>query len=231
MIYNDLKSLLQNRRTARLTDTADISSDYINKILDIVNLAPSSDKLFPYKVYALTNSPEGRSKKEQLVNFFRCGGPDVTLQKSTDPFADSEMVQPILSGFVLVFVCFPKKLDFSLDGKNLMMYKAMKDIAIAGTYAMLAGESLGLKTGMFGNLIEFANAVKIFDNSGDGFLGMVVTFSNRTIPPILLDKKKEYFEYNSNTKSVSVKLGNSKLPFVFHSKQLDVATKPTVIKI
>jgi nitroreductase len=59
MLYNDILFLLKNRRTARLVDTGNISIDHYDKIIDAALTAPSIDRKYPYKIYALTNSPAG----------------------------------------------------------------------------------------------------------------------------------------------------------------------------
>jgi nitroreductase len=50
-MYNELKTLLENRRTPRYVSQDDIPEDDINKILNIINLAPSFDKVYPYEVH------------------------------------------------------------------------------------------------------------------------------------------------------------------------------------
>jgi protein PhnA len=67
-MYNELKTLLENRKTPRYVDRDDIPRDDINKILDAAKLAPSFDKVYPYEIYVLTNSQAGINKKEELDN-------------------------------------------------------------------------------------------------------------------------------------------------------------------
>jgi hypothetical protein len=102
-MFDQLKNLFQNRKTARYVSTDAILDEDIQKLISISKLSPSADKLYAYNVYALTNSPEGVAKKQELVEFARCG-PD----SPGDDWNGKEINDSLLSGLVFYFtiVCF-----------------------------------------------------------------------------------------------------------------------------
>jgi nitroreductase len=144
IIYYQLLNLFKNRRTVRLASETGISDDYLNKILAAAKTAPSFDKLYPYKIYVLTNSVEGRLKKERLLEYFRCGS-----DRPLTGWKNKEILQPILSGLVLVYTYqysvsrTPDPIQPATTGLGAI------DAIMSATMALMAAESLELKTGFF----------------------------------------------------------------------------------
>lgn len=230
-MFDQLYNLITTRRTPRLVETNNIPEENITKILNAAKSAPSFDKAYAYSIHALTNSPAGITKKEQLLEFYRCTNSDGTHPKYGDTFHNREMVQPILSGLVLVYVITPKRGPNMKTGPQQTINAAVRDSTISATYAMLAAASLGYKTGMLcaidSNYHPVNNAVKLFVNDTISFISMSVTVATDIIPipestipgASPHTGPKQYFNYKGMT------------PFVYPKKHWNVNKVPTVITV
>lgn len=176
MMYEQLMDLFRHRRTVRYASTTDISQDHIDKILAAANLAPSFDKLYPYKIYALTNSPEGKAKKELMLEYFRCG-----RDRPFSGWANKEILQPVLSGLVLAYTHW-NSLPRTPDPAEKSKYGfGIQDAMISGTMAMMAAESLGLKTSfLISPKSRDEASIALTGNSNEQLL-MLVTVSNGSL--------------------------------------------------
>jgi hypothetical protein len=201
--YDQLLGLMQNRHTPRMVDSSPIPDVDVQKIYSAIKTAPSFDRVFPYKVFFLTNSEEGIVKKEQLIEYFRCGGDHVG-----DPWDDKEILQPLLSGLVIAYVTDLKKLSPTADyGDPETLHRrlsigrhALKDMMISGTYAMLAARSLGYHTGMFGAAKQFAEAAQVLTPDDNCYLELCVVVAKDVIPPLDISNPKQYYNFkNQNT--------------------------------
>ncbi len=176
MLYDQLMNLFRQRRTVRYASTTDISNDHIDKILEAAKLAPSFDKLYPYKIYALTNSQEGKAKKESLLEYFRCGA-----DRPFTTWRGKEMLQPVLSGLVLAYTWkwstsrTPDPLENSKYGYGI------QDATISATMAMMAAESLGLKTSFLISPKMRDDARKVLTDDDKENLLILVTVSNENL--------------------------------------------------
>ena len=176
MIYNQIFDLFKNRRTVRFASETDIPQEKLNKILEAAKTAPSFDKLYPYKIHVLTNSAEGRLKKERLLEYFRCGD-----NRPFTTWEDREILQPILSGVVLVYTWWPSvsrtpdPLQPPTTGFGAM------DAIMGATMALIAAESLGLKTAFFACPKDKVQAsLDITGNSTEQIVA-VVTIANENL--------------------------------------------------
>jgi nitroreductase len=176
MLYNDLLLLLKNRRTARLVDTENISIDHYDKIIDAALTAPSIDRRYPYKIYALTNSPAGIEKKELLVEHFRCG-----YDRPGDDWEGKEINQALLSGLTLLYSSWvtPTLDPDPQEGKTRLNH--IKDTMVSASFAMIAAESLGLTTGFFGSIKDNDTiSARLFNNNYEK-ITVVVTCANNNL--------------------------------------------------
>lgn len=214
-MYNTLKSLLESRRTPRYVDREDIPQEDIQKILDAANLAPSFDKVYPYEIFVLTNSPAGIDKKEELVEQYLCRNSDGTISKVGDPWNEREITQPILSGLSLVYVATPKASATTSTGPLELTLISQRDAMISATYAMLAGQSLGYRAGMF-SAVTFPNetAKILFSNNENSRIVTTVTIANRDLLIIDPAYNKRYIDYKNQK------------PYVYHSKHRDNSVLP-----
>ncbi len=201
--YDYLLDLMQNRHTPRMVDSGPIPDVDVQKIYSAIKTAPSFDRVFPYKVFFLTNSEEGISKKEQLIEYFRCGSDDVG-----DPWDDKEILQPLLSGLVIAYTIDQNKLsptaDYgepgSLTRRLSIGRHALKDMMVSGTYAMLAARSLGYHTGMFGASKDIIDAAHVLTPENGCYLELCVVVAKDIIPPLDTSNPKQYFNFkNQNT--------------------------------
>lgn len=203
-MYELLKGLFQSRRTPRLVDRNDINPTDVEKIKDVLQYAPSFDKVFPYETYFLTNTEAGKLKKEQLVEFFRCQHIDGTVPKYKDPWQDREMPQPILSGLTIAYVLTMRRSSVYSNYGTIERYAAgNRDVMISATYAMLAARSLGYQVGFFGSCLDRFEAAKLFNNDGThSLLVTLVTVANSVIPNTPLKTFRQYFKYKNQTSFV-----------------------------
>lgn len=210
-MYDWLKETLKNRRTPRLVDREDIDPVDIEKIKDVIKFAPSFDKVFPYKAYFLTNSPEGRTKKEQLVEYFRCRNADGTQSQVGDPWDNREMPQPLLSGLVIVYLSIDKMSPTANYGRLEKYVSANTDIGISATYAVLAAQSLGYKTGFFRGSSLKATTARMFTNEPSAMFNLAVTVAHTTVPHDHPTMNRQYFSYKNQR------------PFVYPNKHRAIA--------
>jgi hypothetical protein len=124
----------------------------------------------------LTNSPEGRSKKEQLLEYFRCGD-----DRPFSSWDNKEILQPILSGVVLVYTWWssvsrtPDPLQPTLTG-----YGAI-DALMSATMTMMAAESLGLKTSFLVCIKDKLQANLEIASNPEEHIVAVVTVANEDL--------------------------------------------------
>ena len=177
MVYDQLLNLFKNRRTVRFASENNISQDKLDKILAAAQTAPSFDKLYPYGIYVLTNSVEGRSKKELLLECFRCG-----TDRPFDNWDNKEMLQPILSGVVLVYTWW-SSIGRTPDpmappgGQG----HGHTDAVISATMSMMAAQSLGLATSFLVASKEQEQSLLAITGNSYEKLAIVVTIANTNL--------------------------------------------------
>lgn len=200
--YETILSLVKNRRTPRLVTTDNIPPLDILKIKDAISYAPSFDKVYPYSVYFLTNTPEAIAKKKELLQYYRCAAPDGSFDSYGDTFHNKEMNQALLSGLVIAYVSRYKKsttgryfIGDKRGEKNAIRAYALKDLMISASYAMMGASALGYHTGMFGSMQSPDNAAKLFINEKDAKLEICVTVAKTTISTKTPEKVRQYFNY------------------------------------
>ena len=217
-MYNELKTLLENRRTPRYVDRDDIPQDDIDKILDAAKLAPSFDKVYPYEIYVLTNSQAGINKKEKLVERYICRHQDGTQPAVGTPWNDREIVQPILSGVSLVYVAIPVASETTAAGAFEVAFTAQRDAMVSATYAMLAAQSLGYQAGMFSGVVWPGESARLlFTDVEQARVVTTVTVANRVIPTSDPLYDKQFIDYKDQR------------PFVYHSKHKDKVSLPNIM--
>jgi nitroreductase len=172
MFYDQLMDLFRQRRTVRYASSTDISEDHRNKILEAAKLAPSFDKLYPYKIYALTNTEQGKLKKEALLEYFRCG-----TDRPFSGWKGKEILQPILSGLVLAYT-WQEAISRTPDPLAPGPGYGIQDAMISATMAMMAAESLGLKTAFFSAAKMRDDARRVLSNNNKEKLLILVAISN-----------------------------------------------------
>ena len=196
--------MFEARRTPRYVDQGDISETDTQKILDIINLAPSFDKVYPYEVHVLTNSAAGIAKKEALVEYYICCSPDGITDKPGQPWNDREICQPILSGLVLVYIITPKLSTTARPGSDETSVIAHRDAMISATYAMISAKSLGYVTGMFSSLDHNGNVVELFTNNTNARITTSVTVANQELSkPFVVNR--QYISYKNQRPYVYTK--------------------------
>ena len=207
--------MLEARRTPRYVDRGDISETDTQKILDIINLAPSFDKVYPYEVHVLTNSAAGIAKKEALVEYYVCCGPDGITDKPGESWNDREICQPILSGLVLVYVVTPKLSTTSRAGPTEKSMIAHRDAMLSATYAMISAKSLGYAAGMFSSVDHNSNVVELFTNNTNARITTSVTVANQELssPSVI---NRQYISYKNQQ------------PYVYTKKHRTITRHPKI---
>jgi len=183
-MFDQLKNLFQNRRTARYVSRDDIPDEDIQKLISISKISPSADKLYAYKVYALTNSPEGVTKKQALVEFARCGA-----DSPGDEWSGHEINDSLLSGLVFYFTITnsPSNTPSShhhLSPTKLKRYSTI-DASINATMIMMAAESMGYRTAFSAFISDKEASRKILTGGADEeiILAMSVATPNKIAVP------------------------------------------------
>jgi nitroreductase len=217
-MYNELKTLLENRRTPRYVDRDDIPEDDINKILDAAKLAPSFDKVYPYEIYVLTNSQAGINKKEELVERYICRPDDYSASPNVGTsWNNREIVQPILSGVSLVYIAITTLSPTMETGEFELYLTSQRDAMVSATYAMLAAESLGYCAGMFSAIVWPGESARLlFTDTEKARVVTTVTVANKVIPASDPLYSRQFIDYKDQK------------PYVYHSKHRDKVASPKI---
>ena len=160
--YNQTLSLLQMRRSIRKFKNKTIEPEIIEKILDAAGTAPMGLPPSDVSVMLLDSKEKTRAFAQDFCNYLEgmkwfVSDWFLTIMKPFWGKANDEMFK----GFVKPL--FKTYIEGMQEGKNLVNYDAPlamyfygspytdpADPIIAATYAMIAGESLGLGTCMLG---------------------------------------------------------------------------------
>jgi len=165
--YNSLLALLQNRHSIRSFLDKEVEIDKINQILEAAQTAPMCIPPSDVHVLVLENQKTVRNFAVELSHYMTGMRWKASnwYQLLKRPFLSQEhnvllqgLIQPIFDNYI----------NNMEQGKNRINYDAplamyfygspdtdLADPIIAATYAMLAGESLGLGTCMIGSIHPF----------------------------------------------------------------------------
>lgn len=152
-----VNDLIKSRFTTRLM-TSDISEDDIETILDSARRAPSKNKIYGYKVFALTDSTAGKRLKSELCdNITSCNdenGKEIYLLQTkaplvllyiTNPAPEHQMVDVIERKGTEVYDKVYSEVKSQIS-RNVMVKSSVRDAMISATYAQLTAEDLGYGT-------------------------------------------------------------------------------------
>jgi nitroreductase len=152
-----VNELIKARFTTRLM-TDDISEDDIETILDSARRAPSKNKIYGYKVFALTNSAIGKRLKAELCdNITSCNdenGKEIYLLQTkaplvllyiTNPAPEHQMVDVVEQKGTEVYDKVYSEVKSEIS-RNVMVKSSVRDAMISATYAQLTAEDLGYGT-------------------------------------------------------------------------------------
>lgn len=167
-MFDNLKLLFENRRTNRFASPLSIPDEDLQRLISVSQLAPSNDKTYSYKVYALTNSPEGFSKKRKLIEYARCGS-----DKPGDPWNDREINLSLLSGIVFYFTM---PLELKDPRLNRRRYGVI-DATVNATMLMMAAESMGYHTSFAASIFDYPEARTLLTGSDQEEILLAVTVS------------------------------------------------------
>lgn len=152
-----VNKLIKSRFTSRLM-TDEISEDDVQTILDSARRAPSKNKIYGYKVFALTDSTAGKRLKSELCdNITTCedeDGKDIYLLQTkaplvllyvTNPAPEHQMVDLKENNGTEVYDKVYSEVKSPVS-KYVMVKGAVRDAMISATYAQLTAEDLGYGT-------------------------------------------------------------------------------------
>lgn len=128
---NNFESLCNTRRSIRNISNKEIAEYDLQKILEVINTAPSAGNLQGYEVIVVKNE-------------------EVKKQICAASYNQSFVYD---APVVLVFIALPKVSGSKYNARGEKLY-SIQDATIACTYAMLASESLGLATTWVGAFSE-----------------------------------------------------------------------------
>ena len=208
-MFEQLKTLFANRRTTRLVSSTDIPQADIDKIMSAMEFAPSFNKDFAYKVYALTNSPEGILKKEQLVEYARCG-----VDKPGDPWELKEINLSILGGLLLVFTYKAQRYQVGISDPFKTNASSAVDATICATMSMLAAESLGYSTAFSISIWDTPESRSILTTDTEENILLAVSVSNKIAQPTDDFYRVDY---------------KNQRPYIVTTKHRDVTKTPKVV--
>ena len=149
--------IIKNRHTTRLMADG-ISPEDVTTIMDSARRAPSKNKIYGYKVIALTDSEKGKKLKQILCD-------DITLYKEDD--GRTIYLKQTLAPLVLLYIANPapehqmvgvkeeqgtEVFDSCYSDVNgeadryAMIKSSVRDAMISATYAQLTAEDMGYGT-------------------------------------------------------------------------------------
>lgn len=152
-----VNNLINSRYTTRLM-TDSIKEEDVQTILDSARRAPSKNKIYGYKVFALTESATGKRLKSELCdNITTCeddNGQDIYLLQTkaplvllyvTNPAPEHQMVDVVENNGTEVYDKVYSEVKSNVS-KYVMVKGAVRDAMISATYAQLTAEDLGYGT-------------------------------------------------------------------------------------
>lgn len=152
-----VNNLIKARHTTRLM-TDSIADEDVQTILDSARRAPSKNKIYGYKVFALTDSPAGKRLKTELCdNITTCEDEDgkeiyllqtkapLVLLYVTNPAPEHQMVDVIETKGTEVYDKVYSEVKSQIS-RNVMVKSSVRDAMISATYAQLTAEDLGYGT-------------------------------------------------------------------------------------
>ena len=152
-----INKLIKARHTTRLM-TNSISEEDVNTILDSARRAPSKNKIYGYKVFALTESDSGKQLKSELCdNITSCDGDKgqqvyllqtkapLVLLYVTNPAPEHQMVDIKENDGTEVYDKVYSEVKSEAD-RYVMVKASVRDSMISATYAQLTAEDLGYGT-------------------------------------------------------------------------------------
>ena len=152
-----VNKLIKERHTTRLM-TEEINEDDVQTILDSARRAPSKNKIYGYKVFALTDSTSGKRLKSELCdNITTCedeNNRDIYLLQTkaplvllyvTNPAPEHQMVDLKENDGTEVYDKVYSEVKSQVS-KYVMVKGAVRDAMISATYAQLTAEDLGYGT-------------------------------------------------------------------------------------
>lgn len=128
----EFPELIRTRRSVRAFHEKPIEAEKINRILELINLAPSAGNLQAYEIYHVTAA---RTR--------------AALARAADQ--SHIAAAPVM----LVFFANPGRSARKYGSRGRELY-ALQDATIAATYAMLAAEEVGLSTVWVGAFDDIA---------------------------------------------------------------------------
>ena len=162
----DISNLIEKRHTTRLM-TDSIEDDHVEKILASARLAPSKNKIHGYKIFAFTNSEQGKHIKQQLCdNITKYEDPEkgmiylmqtrapLVLLYMLDPAPEHQMLGLSESTGKEIYTEAEAKVTDQRD-RYIMIKNSLRDAMISATYAQLTAEGLGLGTAFVACGLEF----------------------------------------------------------------------------
>ena len=236
-----IHDLMTSRYTVRTFKSQDLKEEHLDQILGAGLLAPSKNKLFPYRIIVLTNSRKGKRLKQKLWSKYTiCYHCSETGDK-IEQRINSILTAPVNIVFFLDIKpeAFEKEEDLSKI-RNRLIFRAARDAMISATAMMLQAEQLGYGTAFTGanySMNELKKQIEVpLENT------YLVTLSigyreepSKTIPKdykypkIVLDCQGPALRFNRHT---VLKYSNkrnkegSKIPLVV-TKSIDVGPKNT----
>ena len=193
-----LQNLINNRYSARTFLDKPIEQEKIDYILNCAINAPSKQSLYPYKIYALTDTKEAQQFKEWLywedtwcVNGAKAEEKD---RHSNDKRFNGQYNAPLL----LLFANRNPDEEKFKDEDFWKLYipysqqQDLVDLTISASFALLAAEEQGLRT-CFGACHSIDIEHKIFGNNiiscplmlGIGYAEADQNHNNRMMKPIM----------------------------------------------
>jgi len=151
---NPVKSiydLMKSRYTVRTFKDQNLEKGHLDQILKAGLLAPSKNKLFPYKIIVLTNSKEGKSLKQKLWSQYTiCYHCSETGEK-IEQRINSIITAPVSIMFFLdIKPEGHEKKEELFKIRNRLVFRATRGAMISATAMMLQAEQLGYGTAFTG---------------------------------------------------------------------------------
>lgn len=152
-----IHDVIKQRHTTRLM-TDSIEDSHVETILASARMAPSKNKIHGYKIFALTNSEEGKHIKQQLCNhitkYKEQDGSMIYLMQTLAPLVLIYMLDPSPEHQMLGITERTGKEIYSEEeakitdqrDRYIMIKNSLRDAMISATYAQLTAEGLDLGT-------------------------------------------------------------------------------------
>jgi len=181
--------LMKNRYTVRTFKSQNLEKGHLDQILGAGLLAPSKNKLYPYRVIVLTNTRKGRRLKKQLWSKYAICHHCSETGEPIEQRINSILTAPVNILFFLDLKPegYEKNRPLS-EIKDRLILRATRDAMIVVTAMMLQAEQLGYGTAFTGVHQDMHKFKKLLETPEESRFLVTLSLGYKEVPAKTIPK-------------------------------------------